>query len=247
MSDNERFTAKDVAYVSIMTALLIGGQAVLGFVSGVEVVTVLLACFSYSFGAKRGMLAATAFSLLRNFIWGFYPSVIVLYLVYYNAFAFITASLAKLKSSIGQTVAFTCVFLFMVCACVYFCVCPLKISPYYKNTLKVFFIVILSLFSLAFLAFFVLPLFFKSGGERIKKLVFVTAICCMCTVGFTLLDDVITPLFYGYSLEAAHAYFITSFTAMLPQTVCTFVSVSALFYPLTKIFTMFSKSFVKKA
>lgn len=142
---------------------------------------------------------------------------------------------------------FTLIFLFMACACVYFCVCPLKISPYYKNTLKIFFIVILSLFSLAFLAFFILPRFLKERGERVKNLVFVTAVCCMCTVSFTLLDDVITPAFYGYSAEAAHAYFITSFTAMLPQTVCTFATTVALFYPLTKIFTMFSKSFVKKA
>ena len=79
--------AKEIAVISVFTALLIGGQFVLSFVAGVEIVTVLLLCFCYSFGAVRGMLAATAFSLLRCIIFGFFPTVVILYLIYYNLFA----------------------------------------------------------------------------------------------------------------------------------------------------------------
>ena len=58
-------TAKEICIISLMTALLLGGQYVLAWASGVEVVTVLLLSFSYVFGVKRGCTVATAFSLLR--------------------------------------------------------------------------------------------------------------------------------------------------------------------------------------
>ena len=80
-------TAKEIAVISVFTALLIGGQLVFGFVAGVEIVTVLLLCFCFSFGTVRGMLSATAFSLLRCIIFGFFPTFVILYLVYYNLFA----------------------------------------------------------------------------------------------------------------------------------------------------------------
>ena len=79
--------AKEIALLSMMTALLIGGQFALSMIQGVEVETVLLCSFACVFGVKRGMVTATAFSLLRCFIFGFFPSVIILYLVYFNLFA----------------------------------------------------------------------------------------------------------------------------------------------------------------
>ena len=72
----------------MMSAFLIAVQQVLGFVPGVELVTVLLLTYSYAFGAAMGVTSATAFSLLRCLIWGFTPNVIVLYLIYFNVFAF---------------------------------------------------------------------------------------------------------------------------------------------------------------
>lgn len=55
------------------------------------------------------------------------------------------------------------------------------------------------------------------------------------TVLFTLLDDAITPLIYGFHPNAAKVYFLQSLTAMVPQVVCTAVSVSVLFIPLTRV------------
>ena len=82
-------TAKKVILPGVFTALLIGAQLVLSGVSGIELVTVLLLTFVYKYGTKQGLLVATAFSLLRCFLFGFFPNVVVLYLVYYNLFALV--------------------------------------------------------------------------------------------------------------------------------------------------------------
>ena len=55
------------------------------------------------------------------------------------------------------------------------------------------------------------------------------------TVCFTLLDNVITPLMYGFHANAAKVYFLQSLTAVIPQTICTMVTVAVLFTPLTKV------------
>ena len=82
-------SAKEIALMSIMTALLLASQFVFAAIQGVEVVTVFLLSFCVAFGARRGMLVATAFSLMRCFIYGFFPNVVILYLVYYNFFALV--------------------------------------------------------------------------------------------------------------------------------------------------------------
>ena len=80
-------SAKDVTLLGMCVALLIGAQLVLSGISGIEIVTVLLLSFCYCLGALRGVAIATAFSLLRCLIFGFYVQVILLYFIYYNAFA----------------------------------------------------------------------------------------------------------------------------------------------------------------
>ena len=55
------------------------------------------------------------------------------------------------------------------------------------------------------------------------------------TVCFTLLDDVITPLIFGFHENAARVYFLQSMTAVIPQTICAMVTVTVLFTPLTKV------------
>ena len=96
-------TAKEIALISVFTALLIGGQFVLSGISGIEIVTVLLLSFSYYFGIRRGLLVANAFSLLRCFIFGFFVNVIILYLVYYNFFVVVFGILgAKFKKELNM-------------------------------------------------------------------------------------------------------------------------------------------------
>jgi hypothetical protein len=55
------------------------------------------------------------------------------------------------------------------------------------------------------------------------------------TVFFTLLDDVITPLMFGFHPNAAKVYFLQSLSAVIPQTICSMVTVTVLFTPLTRV------------
>ena len=68
---------------------------------------------------------------------------------------------------------------------------------------------------------------FRFGVVAVSAVVF--------TVMFTLLDDVITPLMFGFHPNAAKVYFLQSLSAMIPQSVCTAVTVAVLFTPLTRV------------
>ncbi len=81
-----RNTGKEIAYVAVFVALVIVLQFCLSPLPGVELVTVLFVSYAFTFGVGRGCLAAVAFALLRQFVFGFYPSVLLLYLAYYPLF-----------------------------------------------------------------------------------------------------------------------------------------------------------------
>lgn len=170
---NRGHTAKECALLAVFVAVVIASQLALSAVPGVELVTVLFVAYSFSVGVKRGMLAATAFSLLRQVIFGFFPVVLVLYLVYYN---------------------------------------------------------------LLTLAFGLLGGRIKSP---IKSLPWIVVLACMGTVLFSVIDNILTPLWYGYTIQATRVYFLASLPFMIPQVICTAVSVTALFLPLWKVFKTF--------
>ena len=84
------------------------------------------------------------------------------------------------------------------------------------------------------------------GGRFTGKISFVkhlaiVVLAVVFTACFTLLDDVITPLIYGFHANAARVYFLQSLTAMIPQSVCAAVTVSVLFAPLTAVIRKFDK------
>ncbi len=164
--------AKEIALIGIFTALLIGGQFVLSGLSGIEVVTVLLLSFSYCFGIRRSIFVANAFSLLRCFVFGFFPNVIILYLIYYNLFV---------------------------------------------------------------LLFGLLGLRFRKNLD-IKKLIILVIAACLMTIVFTGLDDIITPLYYRFSLDATKGYALTSLVAVIPQLLCTMLTVIFLSPILIRVF-----------
>lgn len=168
-------SAKECAYLAVFIALVIGGQVALAVIPGIEIVTLLFVSYAFVFGAGRGVFAATAFSLLRQIVFGFFPTVLILYLAYYNA-------LVCVFGGLGRVV---------------------------KKTLR--------------------------------SLWWLTAVACLCTVGFTMLDNVITPWFYGFSDKAWRVYFYASFSFMIPQAVCTAITVGTLFYPLQRVFKQIRK------
>ena len=165
-----RAIGKDCAYIAVFVALTIAAQLCFAAVPGVELVTVLFVSFAFAFGCRQGMIAATAFSLLRQLAFGFLPTVLILYLVYFNL-------LALLFGFLGRKIAL-----------------------------------------------------------QTKKIPLVTIIACVCTVGFTMLDNIITSWWLGYSGKLFKMYFWASFSFMVPQVICTAISVGILFYPLAKFF-----------
>lgn len=164
-------SAKKIILPGIFTALLIGGQLALSGISGLEVVTVLLLTFAYRYGIAQGLFVANSFSLLRCFIFGFMPNVLVLYLVYYNIFV---------------------------------------------------------------LVFGVVGNIFKHEYS-IKKHIIIILIAVIMTVLFTVIDNVLTPLIYAFTPNAAKAYFTASLYTVVPQIICTFVTVLIIFPILLRV------------
>lgn len=235
-------SAGGAAVCAVMTALLIAVQLALGFVAGVELVTVLFLVFCYTFGAVYGVFVATAFSLLRCMIWGFYPVVVLLYLIYYNAFALLFGSIGKRGKPVATWICPTMVGI-LLAACAFFGIRGVPVSALYQGKIRTMLWILFGIL-LAILLLYVVMCGTKKGEEG-REIASVTALATVCTVFFTLLDDVLTPLLLGYSFDAAVAYFYAGFTAMLPQCICTAVSVATLFYPLKKIFRFAAKKAVK--
>lgn len=164
-------SAKKIILPGVFTALLIGGQFVLSGISGIEIVTVLLLSFVYRYGIGQGLLVANSFSLLRCFIFGFMPNVIVLYLIYYNLFALLFGFVGNI----------------------------------FKHMYS------------------------------IKKHILIICLAVIMTTMLTLIDDILTPLMYGFSENAAKIYFIASFYTVIPHIICTFATVLIIFPVLLKV------------
>lgn len=170
-------SAKEIAYLALFLALLIGGQYVFAVLPGVEIVTVLFVSYAFSMGKSRGMVAATAFSLLRQILFGVFLNVLILYLVYFNLLALIFGMLGNSARKKGRV-----------------------------------------------------------------NLWLITLIACLCTVGFTLFDNLLTPVWYGFTPKATKTYFIASLPFVFPQVICTFLTVGYLFLPLKKVFSTAAKN-----
>lgn len=131
----------------------------------------LLLTFVYKYGIGQGLLVANSFSLLRCFIFGFIPNVIILYLIYYNIFVLVFGFLGKV---------------------------------------------------------------FRHEYS-IKKHIMVVVVAVVMTALFTISDNVLTPLIYGFTVNAAKAYFVASLYTVMPQIVCTFATVLIIFPGLLRL------------
>ena len=172
-------SAKECAYVSVFVTLVVVAQLAFSSLPGVELVTVLFISYAFVFGVRRGVLAGVAFALVRMLVFGFSPTVLILYLLYFPA-------LAAAFGGLGHAV---------------------------KKTL----------FALWWLVI----------------------IACVCTASFSLIDNLITPIWYGFTAKATKAYVYASLPFMVPQIVCTAISVSVLFLPLEKALRFAKKGLLK--
>lgn len=240
MVNNERkkklSPSKEIAYIAITSALLLGAQFTTSFVVGVEVVTLIMACFSFVFGVRRGIICAVSFSLLRCVVFGFYPVVILLYLIYYPLLALLFGLLGKCKNLSSPPCAVIVNFLLItiaaVCAFCYFAD-VIKVAKVYAVTIKVLLWVIFSLCAILSMVYDCIYFSTLKSRDEILKVILLAGAGAVMSAIFTLTDDIITPLFWGYSRNTALAYFYSSFTAMLPQIICTIVSICTLFLPLS--------------
>lgn len=227
--------ARQIAVSSLTLALLLSMQYALSFVSGVELVTVILLCFCYTFGIRLGVLTATAFSLTRCLLFGFSPSVVLLYLIYYNLFAVLFGAIGKRSAPVwvspmllGLIAAFS----------MYFAISGVPVSILYQKRISVMLWILFGI-AIALLCLFVVLL--CSRIQRSRELACVTTMAAFCTICFTLLDDIISPIIYGWPFGTAVGYFYAGFIAMLPQTICAALTVFFLFTPLRKIYVKMLK------
>lgn len=174
-----KMTARECAYLAAFVALVIASQVVLAVIPGVEIVTLLFVTYAFALGMKRGVLAATAFSFLRMFIFGFDVKVFILYVIYFNG-------LTALFGWLGRFVK-----------------------------------------------------------KPVRALWWLTAVACVCTACFTMIDNILTIVWYSYTARAARVYFMASLSVMVPQMICTAVSVALLFLPVLKIFLLVKRGLKK--
>ena len=166
--------ARKIVIIGAYAALLLGSQLVLSGVAGVEVVTALFAAFAFSFGIVEGVVLGVAFSWLRCLLFGFFPNVVILYLVYYPLFAVGFGLLGRGRA---------------------------------KYTVKIHVFAVL------------LAVFFAAA--------------------FTAIDNLVTPLYYGYSRTLFRLYHTASVPVVISQTICAGITVGLLFPPLVKVLAHF--------
>ena len=70
----------------------------------------------------------------------------------------------------------------------------------------------------------------------IKKHIMVVIVAVVMAALFTISDNVLTPLIYGFTVNAAKAYFVASLYTVMPQIVCTFATVLIIFPGLLRLF-----------
>ena len=96
MSDTAR-SAKKIAALAVMAALLTGGKAALAAVFNVEVVSLFCALFGYVFGPVA-MIPVCVFVLIEVLIWGIgYPSWVITYFIHFNLIVIVFWGLKRIR------------------------------------------------------------------------------------------------------------------------------------------------------
>ena len=90
-------SAKKIAALAVMAALLTGGKMALSMVFNVEIVSLFCALFGYVFGPVA-MIPVCSFVFIEVLIWGIgYPSWVIAYIVHFNLIAIVFWLLSKVN------------------------------------------------------------------------------------------------------------------------------------------------------
>ena len=94
---NSGSTAKKIAALAVMAALLTGGKAALSAIFNVEIVSLFCALFGYVFG-PIAVIPVCSFVFIEVLIWGIgYPSWVIAYFINFNLIAILFWLLSKIK------------------------------------------------------------------------------------------------------------------------------------------------------
>jgi hypothetical protein len=123
------YSAKECAFIAVFVATVIAAQLALSALPGVEVVTALFVSYSFAFGVRRGCVAAIVFSLLRQLLFGFFPTVLIVYLIYYTI---LTAVFGLLGKRVKNLLKYLWLIVMVACICsVCFTTFDNIITPYF--------------------------------------------------------------------------------------------------------------------
>ena len=129
--------AKKIAICGAFCALLIVVQYAFSAIKGVELVTLFFVAFCFTFGGLYGLLVAFSFSLLRVLLYGFFPNVLILYLVFYPTLALAAGGLGKRLKESSNVKQLIAIILFALLFTVYFSALDCVITPlFYKYAQK---------------------------------------------------------------------------------------------------------------
>ena len=129
-------SAKEVARTAVFVAAVIGSQYALSAVPFVEVVSLLFICYAFVFGVVRGVVAAVAFALLRQLLFGFYPVVLILYILYFSMLSVVFGLLPKWCKWTGWKLLLIAALLAAVCTACFTLFDNLLTPWYYGYTPK---------------------------------------------------------------------------------------------------------------
>jgi hypothetical protein len=91
-------------------------------------------------------------------------------------------------------------------------------------------------------------IFWGTIGKKINNLGGIAIIAALCTLLFTCIDNIISPLFNfiipgkEWNFKSIYMYWIASAPFALIQSACSVVTVALLFIPLKKVFTTINKA-----
>lgn len=124
-------STKECAFLAVFVALMLAIQIAFSAIAGIELVSALFITYVFVMGTTRGVFVATAFSLLRTLLFGFFPSVVIVYLVYYNAVAVGIGLLGKCLTRSGDVLKTVMVTLTSCVATVCFTLLDDVITPWF--------------------------------------------------------------------------------------------------------------------
>ncbi|MEG1528347.1 MAG: hypothetical protein RR248_00780 [Clostridia bacterium] len=113
-----------IAYIAVFAATLVGGKLALAIIPNVEIVTILILCYSTVFGAKYSVPATIIFCIMEAILYPF-GSWVLLYFIYWPLLAFgASYALKKRKICVALIYSLSCTLAFGILsslfdACIY--------------------------------------------------------------------------------------------------------------------------------